>query len=39
MFYSGYSAPETFLQWPDAPVLSKPVDGKAIVDTVAGLMH
>jgi CheY-like chemotaxis protein len=39
MFYTGFSDTEAFERWPDAPVMSKPVDGRALIDAVARLLH
>jgi DNA-binding response OmpR family regulator len=39
MFYTGFSDTDAFRHWPDAPVVSKPVEGRALIDAVAGLLH
>lgn len=39
VFHTRYDAAEASQTWPDAPVVSKPANGKAIVDAVAGLVH
>jgi DNA-binding response OmpR family regulator len=39
MFHTRYDAAEASRAWPDAPVVSKPADGQALVSGVAGLLH
>jgi CheY-like chemotaxis protein len=39
MFYTGFSDADTFRDWPDAPVVSKPVEGRVLIDAVASLLH
>ena len=37
--HTRYDAAEASQTWPDAPVVSKPANGKAIVNAVAGLVQ
>ena len=37
--HTRYDAAEASQTWPDAPVMSKPANGKAIVNAVAGLVQ
>lgn len=39
MFYTGFSDVAAFSHWPDAPVVSKPVDGRVVVNAVVQLLH
>ena len=39
MFHTRYDAAEASRTWPDAPVVSKPADGRMLVGRVAGLLH
>ena len=39
IFHTRYDAAEASKKWPDAPVLRKPANGKAIVNAVAGLVQ
>ena len=39
MFYTGFSDTDAFRHWPDAPVVSKPVEGRVLIDAVASLLH
>jgi CheY-like chemotaxis protein len=38
MFYTGYSSAASLLAWPHAPAVSKPTQGKTMVDTLAQLL-
>ena len=39
VLHTRYDATEALQSWPDAPVVSKPANGKAIVNAVAGLVQ
>ena len=39
MFYTGCSDADAFRHWPAAPVVSKPVEGRVLIDAVARLLH
>jgi hypothetical protein len=39
MFYTGFTESDTFRHWPDAPIVSKPVEGRELIDAVASLLH
>ena len=39
IFHTRYDATEALQVWPDAPVVSKPADSQAIVNSVAQLLH
>jgi DNA-binding response OmpR family regulator len=39
LFYTGFSDEAVFHRWPDAPVVSKPVDARVLIDAVARLLH
>ena len=39
MFYTGFSDADTFRHWPEAPVVSKPVESRVLIDAVAGLLN
>jgi DNA-binding response OmpR family regulator len=39
MFHTRYDAAEASRTWPDAPVVSKPADGRMVVGRVARLLH
>jgi DNA-binding response OmpR family regulator len=39
IFYTGFSDAVAFQRWPDAPVVSKPVEGRVLIDAVASLLH
>jgi CheY-like chemotaxis protein len=39
VFYTGFNDAATFNHWPAAPVVSKPVDGRVLIDAVARLLH
>lgn len=39
VFYTGCSEGDACRRWPDAPVLSKPVEDGALIDALTGLLH
>ena len=39
MFYTGFGDIDAFRHWPEAPVVSKPVEGCVLIDAVASLLH
>jgi DNA-binding response OmpR family regulator len=39
MFHTRYDAADASRTWPDAPVVSKPADGRMVVSRVAGMLH
>ncbi len=39
IFHTRYDAAEALRRWPDAPVVSKPADSHAVVNSVAELLH
>jgi CheY-like chemotaxis protein len=39
MFYTGFGDAEAFRHWPKAPVVSKPVEGRILIDAVTSLLH
>jgi DNA-binding response OmpR family regulator len=39
VFYTGFSDLAAFSHWPAAPVVSKPVDGRVLINAVAQLLH
>jgi DNA-binding response OmpR family regulator len=39
VFYTGFSDVAAFTSWPDAPVVSKPVEGRVLIDAVVSLLH
>ena len=38
VFYTGYGDDDAFRRWPDAPIVSKPVDAGVLINAVAGLL-
>jgi DNA-binding response OmpR family regulator len=39
VFYTGFSDAGAFRHWPAAPVVSKPVEGRVLIDAVARLLN
>jgi len=38
MFYTGYSEAPSLSQWPSAPAVGKPVEGRTLVDAISHLL-
>lgn len=39
VIYTGFGDVDAFRNWPEAPVVSKPVEGRVLIDAVAGILH
>jgi hypothetical protein len=36
---SGFGHADAFRSWPEAPVIAKPVEGRVLIDAVAGILN
>jgi hypothetical protein len=39
LIYTGFGHADAFRSWPEAPVIAKPVEGRVLIDAVAGILN